>query len=175
MSWPDLMPAAESVAAVVAASPRPKAVPRTAVVAEFIMDSMSCTSWPKPASFFFALSIARARSKPPCTAIPATAATPAPATLPITPTSSDAFVRTAFHARDTPPTAALETLCQLFCAFVFSLSQLEDTEDSILPASLDVCCEVLPTLCFSCSVAALASSIPFTKRELSTVIFALRV
>ena len=114
ISSPDLMPAAESVAAAVAASPRPNAVPRTDCVAESIMDSMSWASWPKPASFFRALSMFSARSMPPWMAIPATAAIPAWPTPISELVICWVLVRTAFHALVSPFLALVAMPLKMF-------------------------------------------------------------
>src|SRR5690606_6117431 len=77
-SWPGLMPAATAVAAMVAASSRPAAVPFTDASADSMIDSMVWVSWPRPASLAWASSIFMARSKPPLRARPASATAVAP-------------------------------------------------------------------------------------------------
>ena len=62
---PDLTPDADRLAATVAASPSPNAVPFTLASALSMMALMSVALWPRPLSLACAFSMFRARSKPP--------------------------------------------------------------------------------------------------------------
>ena len=95
VSWaPSATPDADRLAATVAASPRPNAVPFTDASASFMISVTLLLSWPRPLSFACAFSMLRARSKPPLAAsvvmpavMPATAVMPALPTLPSAPPS----------------------------------------------------------------------------------------
>lgn len=67
---PEATPEADRLAATVAASPSPKAVPLTAAIASFIISVTSPAECPSPLSLAWAFSIARALSKPPLAARP---------------------------------------------------------------------------------------------------------
>ena len=87
-SWvPDWMPLATRVAATLAASPSPNAVPLTELSASSMIASTLCVSWPRALSLVWARSMFSARSKPP---LAVSAASPPPivpiAARPILPT-----------------------------------------------------------------------------------------
>ena len=86
MSLPDLIPAADNIAAEVAAASSPKAVPFTEALAESMMDLTDAVECPSPFNFAVAFSILSALVKPPLAAIPVMAAETVPiATRPALP------------------------------------------------------------------------------------------
>ena len=121
--WPDLMPAALRVAATVAASPRPNAVPLTLASALFMISAMLLESWPRPLSLACAFSMARARWKPP---LAASAVMP-PAMVPMAPSPTLPILPNA--PPNLPRMLVPPVLAALSAAWVMSPS-------SFLPKSL---------------------------------------
>ena len=146
-------------------------MPLTAVVAESMMLWMSAASWPKPASFFLALSMARARSNPPLTAMPAIAVAPAWPMDPSAPTSCVAFSLTAPRAAPAPepmrPSAE--------DALSFARSHAEPVASAARPTSEEAADDVSEHLALSASRDDCAPCMPASKPELSAVILAERV
>ena len=96
VSWsPSLMPEADRLAATVAASPSPNAVPLTEASASFMISVTLALSWPRPLSLACAFSMLRARVKPPLAAnavMPPARVTITPVpTLPILPNAPPIF------------------------------------------------------------------------------------
>ena len=96
VSWsPSLMPDADRLAATVAASPNPNAVPLTEASASFMISVTLALSWPRPLSLACAFSMLRARVKPPLAANavmpPARVAIAPVPTLPILPNAPPIF------------------------------------------------------------------------------------
>lgn len=94
-SPPSLTPEAERLAATVAASPSPNAVPLTDARASFMISVTLALSWPRPLSLACAFSMLRARVKPPLAAsavMPPVMVAIAPVpTLPILPNAPPIF------------------------------------------------------------------------------------
>ena len=139
---PDAMPAADRLAATVAASPNPNAVPFTLASALFMISLTLLASWPRPLSLACAFSMFRARVKPP---FAASAVTP-PVMVPMAPSPSLPILPNAL------PRVPVR-LPPLFLAAVSTLPVMSPSR--VLPKSLPEGATCTYTVPMSCAIGVL--------------------